>query len=77
MKQEGIFDLTTSCPQIKKLGTALARLRGEDEQVEGRNLRQRLSVLLLMMRGNVSVFVNRVPEGEIVNAMVDGVEKMC
>ena len=28
------------------------------------------------MRGNVSVFVNRVPEGEIVNAMVHGVEKM-
>ena len=58
--------------QIKKLGTALARHRGEDEQVEVRHLRQRLS--LLLMRGNASLMVNRVPESDIVNAMIDGVE---
>ena len=58
--------------QIKKLGAALARHRGEDEQVEVRHLHQRLS--LLLMRGNASLLVNRVPESDIVNAMIDGVE---
>ena len=58
--------------QIKKLGSTLARHRGEDEQVEVRHLRQRLS--LLLMRGNASLLVNRVPEGDIVNPMVDGID---
>ena len=57
--------------QIKKLGAAIARHRGEDEQVEVRHLHQRLS--LLLMRGNASLLVNRFPEGDTVDAMVDGI----
>ena len=58
--------------QVKKLGTVLARQRGEDEQVEVRHLFQRLS--LLLMRGNATLLVNRVPEEDYVGAEVDGVE---
>ena len=58
--------------QVKKLGTVLARQRGEDEQVEVRHLFQRLS--LLLMRGNATLLVNRVPEEDYVDAEVDGVE---
>ena len=29
---------------------------------------------LLLMRGNASLLLNRVPEGDIVNAMLDGVD---
>ena len=58
--------------QIKKLGAVLARHRGEDEQVEIRHLLQRLS--LLLMRGNATLLVNRVPEDDMVEAMVDGME---
>ena len=61
--------------QIKKLGTALARNRGEDEQVEVRHLQQRLS--LLLMRGNTSLLVNRFPEGDIADAIIDGIEYKC
>ena len=53
--------------QIKKLGSVLARHRGEEEQIEVRHLFQRLS--LILMRGNASLLVNRVPTDE-----VDGVE---
>ena len=56
----------------EKLGAALTRNRGEDEQVEVRHLHQRLS--LLLMRGNASLLVNRFPEGDTVDAMVDGIE---
>ena len=58
--------------QVKKLGTVLARQRGEDEQVEVRHLFQRLS--LLLVRGNATLLVNRVPEEDYVDAEVDGVE---
>ena len=58
--------------QVKKLGAVLARHRGEEEQVEVRHLRQRLS--LLLMRGNASLMVNRTPDSDTVDAMVDGVE---
>ena len=58
--------------QVKKLGAVLARHRGEDEQVEVLHLRQRLS--LLLMRGNASLMVNRIPDSDTVDAMVDGVE---
>ena len=58
--------------QVKKLGAVLARHRGEDEQRETRHLFQRLS--LLLMRGNASLLVNRVPEDDLVGAEVDGVE---
>ena len=58
--------------QIKKLGAVLARHRGEEEQKEVRHLFQRLS--LLLMRGNASLLVNRVPGEDEVDATVDGVE---
>ena len=57
---------------IKKLGAVLARHRGEEEQKEVRHLFQRLS--LLLMRGNASLLVNRVPGEDEVDADVDGVE---
>ena len=58
--------------KIKKLGSVLARHRGEEEQTEVRHLFQRLS--LLLMRGNASLLVNRVPADDEVDAEVDGVE---
>ena len=58
--------------QIKKLGAVLARHKGEDEQVEVRHLFQRLS--LLLMRGNATLLLNRVPEDEATDPMVDGIE---
>ena len=58
--------------QMKKLGAVLARHRGEEEQKEVRHLFQRLS--LLLMRGNASLLVNRVPGEDEVDATVDGVE---
>ena len=58
--------------QIKKLGSVLARHRGEEEQIEVRHLFQRLS--LILMRGNASLLVNRVPTDDEFGAEVDGVE---
>ena len=58
--------------QIKKLGAVLARHRGEDEQIEVRHLFQRLS--LLLMRGNASLIINRVPAEDEVDPAVDGIE---
>ena len=55
--------------QIKKLGTALARQKGEEGQVEVRHLFKRLS--LLLMKGNSSLLLNQVPDGDI-DAAVDG-----
>ena len=45
--------------QVDKLGAALARHTGEDEQVVVRQLWQRLAVLL--QRGNAALLVNRMP----------------
>ena len=45
--------------QVDKLGVALARHNGEDEQVVVRQLWQRLAVLL--QRGNAALLVNRIP----------------
>ena len=58
--------------QLKKLGSALARQRGEDEQLEVRHLFQRLS--LLLMKGNAALLVNRIPEDDVPDASVDGCE---
>ena len=58
--------------QIKKLGAVLARHRGEDEQIEVRHLFQRLS--LLLMRGNASLLVNRIPAEDEVDPAVDSIE---
>ena len=49
--------------QVQKLGRALARQSGEDEDLTVRHLRQRLS--LLLMRGNSSLLINRVPESNM------------
>ena len=49
--------------QVKKLGRALARQSGEDEDQTVRHLHQRLS--LLLMRGNAALLINRVPENDL------------
>ena len=54
---------TAAVEQVKKLGSALARQRGEDEQLEVRHLFQRLS--LLLQKGNSALLVNRTPEDAI------------
>ena len=59
-------------PQIHQLGSTPARHRGEEEQLETRNLFQRLS--LLLMRGNAALLVNRVPEGDTLEGAIDGQE---
>ena len=58
--------------QIKKLGAVLARHRGEEEHIEVRHLFQRLS--LLLMRGNASLLVNRIPAEDEVDPAVEGIE---
>ena len=58
--------------QIKKLGIALARHQGQDEQEAVRHLLQRLS--LVLMRGNAQMLVNRVPPDDIPGGEVDGTE---
>jgi len=45
--------------QIQKLGRALARCTGKDEEEEMRHLFQKLGVLLV--RGNAAMFINRIP----------------
>ena len=49
--------------QIQKLGRALARQSGEDEDKTIRHLFQKLS--LLLMRGNSALLLNRVPVVDI------------
>ena len=49
--------------QVQKLGRALARQSGEDEDLTVHHLRQRLS--LLLMRGNSSLLINRVPGSDM------------
>ena len=49
--------------QVQKLGRALARQSGEDEDLTVCHLSQRLS--LLLMRGNSSLLINRVPESNM------------
>ena len=46
--------------EISKLGRALARHTGEEEQTTCQHLFQRLSVAL--MKGNAALFNNRVPD---------------
>ena len=52
--------------QVKKIGAALARHQGTDEQ-----LFQRLS--LTLMRGNAALLLGRKPEGDFASAEVDGI----
>ena len=57
--------------QVKKIGSALARQQGSDEQVATKHLFQRLS--LTLMRGNAALILGRRPDGDVANAEVDGV----
>ena len=57
--------------QVKKIGSALARHQGSDEQVATKQLFQRLS--LTLMRGNAALILGRRPDGDVANAEVDGV----
>ena len=60
---------TGAVEQVKKLGTALARQRGEYEQLEVRHLFQRLS--LFFQKGNSAFLVNRTPEDDTPDATVE------
>ena len=48
-----------SCAEVKKLGSAEARLIGKEESLEIARLFQKLSIAL--MRGNAALLNNRVP----------------
>ena len=56
--------------QIKKIGGALARHQGQEEQEVVRHLFQRLA--LVLMRGNAQLLVNRMPPKDLPDAEVDG-----
>ena len=58
--------------QVKKLGIALARHQGQEEQEAVRHLQQRLS--LVLMRGNAQLLVNRMPPDDLPEAEIDGIE---
>ena len=49
--------------QVQKLGRALARQSGEDEDQTVKHLYQKLS--LLLMKGNSALLINRVPVADI------------
>ena len=55
-----LSDLHGVANQIKILGLALSHQKGEDEQLETRNLFQRFSLLLVMKNG--SLLINRAPD---------------
>ena len=55
--------ISVEIEQIQKLGRALARQSGEDEDQTFRHLLQKLS--LLLMRGNSALLLNRVPVVDI------------
>ena len=55
--------ISVEIEQIQKLGRALARQSGEDEDKTIRHLFQKLS--LLLMRGNSALLLNRVPVVDI------------
>ena len=56
--------------QVKKLGAALVRHQGQEEQEVVRHLFQRLG--LVLMRGNAQLLVNRMPPEDLPEAEVDG-----
>ena len=58
--------------QVKRIGTALARHQGSDEQVATRQLFQRMS--LTLMRGNAAMLMTRRPNDDFALPEVDGVE---
>ena len=58
--------------QVKRIGTALARHQGSDEQVATRQLFQRMS--LTLMRGNAAMLMTRRPDDDFALPEVDGVE---
>ena len=56
--------------QVKRMGSALARNRGEDESEVIRHLSQRVSVVLTKL--NASMLLNRAPQNTPTN--IDGIE---
>ena len=56
--------------QVKMLGAALARQKGQEESETTRHLFQRVS--LTLARGNSSLLVSRSPEDDFLPAEVDG-----
>ena len=58
--------------QVKRIGAALARHQGSEEQVATQQLFQRLS--LTLMRGNAAMLMSRRPDDQFAPAEVDGVE---
>ena len=56
--------------QVKRMGSALARNRGEDESEVIRHLSQRVAVVLAKL--NASMLLNRAPQST--PAYVDGIE---
>ena len=56
--------------QVKRMGSALARNRGEDDSVVIRHLSQRVAVVLARL--NASMLLNRAPECTLAN--IDGIE---
>ena len=57
--------------QVKKIGAALARHQGSDEQVATKQLFQRVS--LTLMRGNAALILGRRPDEDLARAEVDGI----
>ena len=47
--------------QIKKIGKALAHTTGQEENKAVKHLFQRLAVAVLLVKGNASLFINRIP----------------
>ena len=57
--------------QVKRIGVAVARNQGSDEQLATRQLFQWLS--LTLMRGNAALIVGRRPEIDFAGAEIDGI----
>ena len=56
--------------QVKRMGSALARNRGEDESEVIRHISQRVAVVLVKL--NASMLLNRAPQNTPTN--IDGIE---
>ena len=56
--------------EIKKLGSAVARSTGEEDAQAIRHVFQRLSVLLV--KGNSSIVINRVPQSDFPPPHING-----
>ena len=66
------FETLGGMHQLKKLGAALARHGGTDEQETTSQLFQRIS--LHLQRGNAALLTSRRPEADFPGAEIDGIE---